>query len=184
MPGWYRLCKNSRCPVFAVSRDGNARNGSSRGSLPVGNGSVPVSAPVALGNRPMVRRGWTMRAKNAFTLSGVSAPSSVQTVSRQRGFQAVTMATRCSTDRLSLPGFMPRGTLADAAFDIGVTIAASVSGRLPLPRRALVAVGRGDDAARHGGPGGPAAGWETVPLCPRHGPRGGGPCQGPQRGGS
>jgi hypothetical protein len=69
-----------------------------------------------------------MRAKKAFTLSGVSAPSSAQAALRPRGFFAVTMAAGCSTGRLSLPGFTPRVTLADAAFDLGVTIAGQVSG--------------------------------------------------------
>jgi hypothetical protein len=69
-----------------------------------------------------------MRARNAVTLSGVSAPSSTQAALRPRGFIAVTMAAVGSGNRLSLPGFTPRGTLADAAFDLGVAIAGPSNG--------------------------------------------------------
>ena len=53
--------------------------------------------------------------------------------------------------RLSLPGFTPRGTLAGAAFDLGVTIAGPSSGTAFRFRGGRL-LGRGDDAGGNGGP--------------------------------
>ena len=55
-----------------------------------------------------------------------SAPLSTQAVLRARRFLAVTMAAGCSAGRLALPVFTPHGTLAEAAFDLGITIAGPV----------------------------------------------------------
>ena len=114
-----------------MSHEGNARNGSSGACLPVGVAQCPSCASAGAGPAEQSFRGAgghdppdrTMRARNAFTLSGVSAPSSTQAALRAHRFLAVTMAAGCSAGRLSLPVFTPHGTLADAAFDLGVTIA-------------------------------------------------------------
>jgi hypothetical protein len=99
---------------------------------------VAVAAPVALGNWPGGHSeapggngppGRIMRARNTFTLSGVSASSSTQAALRPRGFLAVTMATvGCSAGRLLLLGFTSRWTIAGAAFALGATIAGPSNG--------------------------------------------------------
>ena len=147
----------------AHDHDGNAANGSSRASAPVGSGSLPCLRQWRCGTGVRVILERIIRSRNARTLavasgssSGSAARSARWSLARLRLIEvwrspasrqlvlALAGASSLAGDGAAGAGFCAAGWWP------GVTIAGpAIRDRLPLLRRALVAVGRGDDA---GGP--------------------------------